>query len=170
MFYSNQHDNALPFQFIALLTRRDIILDMIEKAKEVEKRIGREVILITERTVHSDRHIFALMHHSKGNINELGMIAYDLWNERFSKESKVDKTIYIIAPPDCCLDRIRIRGRVGEDAIDLGYLQECQAAHDSFFGSVISKNNHMIIDTSKHHYSTEEYSQLVDDVINYFRN
>lgn len=168
MFYSNQHENALPFQFIALITRRDTILEMVEKAKKIEEEIGEEVILITERTVISDRHIFALMQNQKGNINELGMIAYDLWNDRFCKESSVDKILYIITPADCCLERIRKRGRTGEDSINIEYLREVQKAHDDFYNNVISKRDHMIIDTSQHHYDTEEYDQLIDSVISYF--
>src|SRR5207244_11300504 len=67
MFYSNPKENALPFQLIALLTRRQIVITELKKAAELERE-GYEVILISERTIYSDYHIFASLQYSCGNI------------------------------------------------------------------------------------------------------
>lgn len=210
IFYSDQKSNALPFQLIALLTRRNIILEMIEEAKKIEAKLELEkkneirellsqqtsefetendefresknqklfelqnkrtdVILITERTVFSDKYIFASLHHDEGNINDLGMVAYNMWNDLFSSESKVNKILYIITPPKVCLERIKNRNREGEDKILIEYIEKVHNAHVNFFNEVISKKDHMIIDLEHHHYNDDEYLTLVKSVIEYFQS
>lgn len=176
-FYSDMKGVALPFQIIALLTRRTKMLEKLKEAEEIEKRLNlnnsecekrREVVIITERTVHSDYHIFAKMLFSQGFINEHGMLAYKIWNDIFSKESIVDRILYINTPPDVCYSRVKIRDREGEDKISLEYLIDCQKAHDRFYEEHISKQDHMIIDTSDIIKGTSEYEKLVDRVIEYF--
>lgn len=167
-FYSNMTEVALPFQLIALLTRRNKIIEKIKEAKGREKRIGKEVILITERTVVSDRYIFAQMLYESNFISKYGILAYQMWNDEFSKESKTGKIIYLTTPPEVCFNRVKQRARPGEEGITLDYLKMCQRAHDRFYEEHISKNDHKIVDTSNIIKGTSEFNQLVEDSIKYF--
>jgi deoxyadenosine/deoxycytidine kinase len=169
-FYNDTETVALPFQFIALITRRNKILETLNKAIKIENETGKEIIIITERTVHSDYHIFAKMLAEQGKINEHGMIAYKLWNDIFSKESSLDKIVYLNTPPNICHSRIKIRNRNGEENITLSYLEDCQKAHDRFYDEVISNIDHMIVDTNHIEKETPEYDKLVDSIIDYFNN
>lgn len=169
-FYENMAEVALPFQLIALLTRRRKILEKINEAKLLETQLGKEVILVTERTVHSDRYIFAEMLHQDGFINDYGMTAYKMWNDDFAKESTVNKTVYINIPPEICFNRVKKRNRPGEENITLEYLQKCQKAHDRFYDEHINKGDHMTIDTSNIIKETSEYDEMIDRIIVYFRN
>lgn len=166
-FYANKKEVALPFQLIALITRKQRFDIEMEKAKQIVKETGKNVILITERTIHSDRHIFANMLHKSGDINEAGIVAYNLWNDNFVKDLHIDKTVYINTNPQTCHKRIIKRSRPGEDVIPLTYLEECQRTHDDFYSNVISKMDNMIIDTSDVEKDTKEYEKLVDDVYTY---
>lgn len=169
-FYENMTEVALPFQLIALLTRRRNIIEKIEEAKILEKELNQEVILITERTVHSDRYIFAEMLHHDGFINDYGIFAYKMWYDDFAKETTVNKIVYINTPPEICFKRVKERNRAGEENITLDYLQKCQKAHDNFYDEHISKDDHMIIDTSNIIKGTSEYDELVNRIIVYFKN
>ncbi len=169
-FYNDMATVALPFQLIALITRRELFIKKMKEAEELEKTLGREVYLITERTVHSDKFIFANMLHEDGFISEPGIIAYNMWNDIFSKEAIVNKTIYINTPPEVCFERIKIRNRQGEDKIKLEYLRECQAAHDKFYEEHISKNEHIVIETSGIIVGTPDYVKLIDDIILYINS
>lgn len=167
-FYENMAEVALPFQLIALITRRNKILKKIEEAKLREQRLGKEVILITERTVMSDRYIFAQMLHESGFISKYGMLAYEMWNDEFSKESKTDKTVYLTTPPHVCFQRVKERNRTGEDSITIEYLEQCQKAHDRFYDEHIQHNNFMTIDTSEIIKGTTEFDLLIENIIAYF--
>lgn len=167
-FYENMAEVALPFQLIALITRRKKIIEKIEEAKRRELLSGKEVILITERTVMSDRYIFATMLHESGFISKYGMVAYEMWNDEFSKESKTNKTVYLTTPPEVCFSRVKERNRDGEDGITLEYLQKCQGAHDRFYDEHIQHGDYMMFDTSNIIKGTSEFDSLVDNVIAYF--
>lgn len=167
-FYENMKEVSLPFQLIALLTRYRLFEKKIKEAKELSEKLGKTIIIITERTIHSDKHIFATMLHKDGFINNSGMKAYEMWNDEFSKTTNIDKIVYINTPPEICFERIKIRNRSGEESISLNYLKECQKAHDKFYEDIISKNSNMVIDTSKIINGTPEYEKLVDSVIDYF--
>lgn len=174
-FYDNQDSIALPFQFIALITRRQKIMEKLKEAEELEKKINmgvandekKEVIILTERTIHSDYYIFAKMLSAQGKINEHGLIAYKLWYDIFCKEVEINKFVYININPDTCYSRVKVRSREGEDKITLEYLTQCQNAHDAFFEKFISKTDHLIIDNTDIHKDSEEYEGMVDDVISY---
>lgn len=169
-FYQDMKNVALPFQLIALITRRQIFNQKLEEAKNLEKELGSEVYLITERTVFSDKHIFANMLHSDGFITDVGMVAYDMWNKIFSEECKIYKTIYLTTEPDVCMKRIKIRNRKGEDKITLEYLEECQRAHDKFYDEHLSKTDCMSFTTENSDIGTSSYEELLEHVISYINN
>lgn len=166
-FYKNKSEVALPFQLIALLTRKKLFDKEMARAKKIAENRGKKVILVTERTVHSDKHIFAKMLHHSGEINDAGIVAYNMWNDHFSKDSPVDSVIYINIPPEICHKRLLERARPGEDVISLEYLKTCQDAHDVFYNEVLSKMDCMTIDTSNILKDTDEYDKLVDSVIEF---
>ena len=169
-FYNDMATVALPFQLIALITRRQLFLEKIKEAEKIESETGKEVILITERTITSDRYIFAKMLNKDGFISDAGMVAYNLWNDIFSKEISTDKIIYINIPPEICLERVRQRNRKGEDKITLEYLQDCQNAHDEFYEDHIRHSDHKVVDTTIALLGTKEYDDLIRDIIDYINN
>lgn len=166
-FYKNKKDVALPFQLIALLTRKLKFEEVMKKAKDIVSSTGENVIIITERTINSDRHIFAKMLHESGDINDSGILAYNLWNDTFMSQYQLDKSIYINVSPETCHERISKRAREGEDVIPIEYLRTCQAAHDNFYKDVLSKGDCMVIDTTNIIKETSSYHQLVEDVFSY---
>lgn len=166
-FYQNKKEFAFSFQLLALHTRRKMMLQKVAEAKDLMKTSNKEVILITERTLFSDKYIFATMLHNEGFITDAEMTIYNLWNEDFCKDIIVDKFLYLNPSPNFCLDRVRYRNRDGEDSIDLQYLQLCQKQHDVFFEEHISKVHHKIVDTSKNPLGSDQYNKLIDDIIQY---
>ena len=167
-FYKNKQKVSLSFQLIALFTRMELIVQKIKEAEEIEKQTGKEVILITERTIKSDYHIFAKMLSDSGDICEHGILAYKMWNEKFDKEIVVSKFLYINIPPEICQKRIKRRSRNGEENIDIKYLEHCHSFHEIFYKDVLSKLDTKVIDTTLCEPGTDDYDELVEDVINFF--
>lgn len=166
-FYKDTKSTALPFQLVALLTRKIRFDQEMANSIKFSEETGKRVIMITERTIHSDKHIFAKMLHKSNNINDAGIVAYNMWNDYYAKDSPVDKVIYINIPPEVCHERIKLRARPGEEVIPLKYLIDCQTAHDEFFDDVLSKMDCITIDTFRCLKDTDEYKQLIDDVIKF---
>jgi len=166
-YYDNINENALSFQLVALFTRRQLMLKKIKEAEEIEKVIGEECILITERTVLSDYHTFAKMLISQGHIHEHGAIAYKMWFDVFSKEFNISKALYIKVSPETCFDRIHIRNREGEDGISLKYLKDLHHVHETFYDEVLSKLDCKVI-SNDHDLNSVEYDMMICDVINFF--
>lgn len=168
-FYNDRSENALPLQLIALLTRRKLIQEKIQEALIKERENGEEVYLITERTVRSDYYIFAKSLHNEGYINEFGMIAYQLWNDVFSSESKTDKTIYLKLDTQICMERIKKRNREGEDKITMEYLNELYEAHETFFNEEMSKGKCYIYNNI-YDCNTEEYMNEINRIVEFILN
>lgn len=166
-FYKNKRDIALPFQLIALLTRKIKFDEIMKEAKSIASETGDKVIIVTERTIHSDRHIFAKMLHDSGDINDAGIVAYNMWNDYYVKDSPVDKTVYINVSPIVCHERISKRARNGESVIPIEYLEDCQKAHDDFYENVISKTDCIVVDTTNIPKETDSYTKLIDDVVSF---
>lgn len=166
-FYDDMHTNALSFQIVALYTRRQLMLQKIKEAEEIEKEIGEEVILITERTILSDYYIFTKMLIEQGVISEHGKIAYEMWYNDFSKEVHINKSIYIRISPTVCFNRVQKRNRNGEDGITLDYLEDLHKFHEIFNEQILSKADSKII-SNEFELGTSEYDLLLDEVIKYF--
>lgn len=164
-FYKDKKEVALPFQLIALLTRKQKFDEVMTRAKEIVETTNKTVYIITERTIHSDRYIFAKMLHQSGDINEAGIVAYGLWNDYFASESSISKTVYINISPDVCHQRISERARPGEDVIPLDYLKQCQKVHDEYYDEFLSKTDCLVLDNTLIPKDTTLYTEMVDDVV-----
>ena len=59
-----------------------------------------------------------------------------MWFNEFLDELKIEGIIYVSASPEVCFNRVKIRGRDGEN-IPLEYLQECSDYHDKWLNNCI---------------------------------
>lgn len=165
-FYENQEKYSFAFQITALHSRKKILREEFEKAKHHEESTGKEVIIITERTVTSDYYIFAKMLHDSGKISDLEFSVYNLCFNEYKDMFKVNKAIYIDSTPELCLKRCIKRSRQGEENIPLSYLQKIHNQHLLYYDEYLSKHNCIIID-GKLDILSQEYQTQVRKVIDY---
>jgi len=163
VFYENQDKYSFVFQINALFTRYKLLEKSINDAKKQELSTGLEQILIIERSIDSDCHIFAEMLYEDRKINEIEYQVYKNWYIEYSKLFKIDKCIYIKANPITCYNRISKRARNGEDLISLSYLERIDDKHNIFYESILSKNKHLII-------SNDDDNEMFDDIIKQISN
>ncbi len=119
-YYSDQKRWAFAFQMMAFITRAKRLIN-----------IDKNAIVITERSVFTDREIFAKMLFDAGKIEDIEYSIYLKWFDELSKGIKVDQIIYMNTPPEVCCDRVISRGRKGE-SIPLEYLQDCHKYHEEW--------------------------------------
>lgn len=131
-FYADQEKYSFSFQMMAYVSRikvlRDTLKDNQEKNLTQEKR---DYIIITERSLYTDKMVFAKMLHDSGKIEGVNYQIYLNWFDTFSGEFPVHKVIYVKADPKKCYERIAKRSREGEENIPLEYLTSCSLYHDN---------------------------------------
>ena len=125
-FYEDQHKYAFSFQTMALLSRLTAIRDAIE----TEKRSSDPRPIVTERSLHTDKHVFATMLFDSGKIEDINYQIYLSWFDAFIQECPIDLVVYVKTDPAICQERIGKRLREGEEGIPLEYLQQCDAYHE----------------------------------------
>jgi len=108
---------------MAFITRVTRLRQAIEK--------NPDKIIVTERSVFTDREIFAKMLHDAGKIEEIEYSIYLKWFDELVGSIKVDGIIYVKTEPDVCYSRVIKRARQGEH-IPLEYLQECHKYHEKW--------------------------------------
>ena len=127
LFYEDKKRWAYSFQNCAILTRIKALREAIRTAK---KRI-----IITERSVLTDRFVFAEMLRDSGDLNGLEWTMYTRWFDEFACDLPLRGIIYITTGVDTSAERIQKRARTGESGIPHEYLSSLERQHEKWVGS-----------------------------------
>ena len=122
-FYDDQTKYSFPFQMMAYISRLSLLKQAVID--------NPNAIIITERSLNTDKYVFAQMLYDDNKIENVCMQIYTLWFEHFLDDLKISSTIYIKTDPNICLQRIGIRHRDGESGIPISYLEKCDLYHES---------------------------------------
>lgn len=122
--YADMGRWAFTFQIMAFVTR-------VKTWQEILSRTDHPRVVL-ERSVFTDRHVFAANLHRLGAISEVEWELYcGLWDFLVSNYCvQPDHIIYLRTPTEVCLERIRARGREEERGITLEYLRQLEELHD----------------------------------------
>lgn len=126
LFYKDKRRWAYTFQNCAILTRLKNIKDAVEG---LDPTLKHPQVIITERSVLTDKYVFAEMLRDSGLIDMLEWDLYDNWFNIFSKQYPVNGIIYLSTGSTTSKERIMIRNRHGEENIDLDYLDALDRQH-----------------------------------------
>ena len=126
-YYENQVKFAFPFQMMAYISR-------VHQIKEIMEKCDNNTIIICERSVYTDKHVFAKMLHDNGTMNDIEIQIYKKWFDEFVKDFPFSGIIYVGAEPTKSLERVKIRNRKGED-IPLSYLELCHNYHENWLNN-----------------------------------
>jgi deoxyadenosine/deoxycytidine kinase len=129
-FYADQTKYSFSFQMMAYISRLKILRDTIRNNGD------RPLTIITERSLNTDKMVFAKMLYDSGKIEYINYQIYLSWFDTFSEEYPVQKHIYVKTDPEICHKRIHIRSRNGEDNIPIEYLNSCSKYHDEMMETV----------------------------------
>ena len=126
LFYRDKSKWSFSFQICAF----------ISKIKELEKYLIDSDIIITERTVQTDRECFAKELYKDQSINEIDWELYnDLYNIMVKPAYIPNGIVYLECNPTTCLDRINKRNRVEEIGIPHDYLNHIHTRHEEWLSS-----------------------------------
>jgi deoxyadenosine/deoxycytidine kinase len=141
-FYTDQHKYSFSFQMMAYISRLKLLKDTFEQVKKSFKQLTgnyhsfydnidtTNIFIITERSLYTDKMVFAKMLHDTGKIENINYQIYLNWFDSFIEEYPISKIIYVKTDPEVCCERICKRNRNGEDNIPLDYVKNCSMYHD----------------------------------------
>jgi deoxyadenosine/deoxycytidine kinase len=129
LFYKDKRRWAYTFQNAAILTR---LLDTQRILREWKPSSSKLPIIITERSVLTDRHVFADMLHTDGILDDLEWRLYLKWYEAYAADLPIKGIIHLSTSANTSNTRIKIRGRDGEEGIELDYLEQLDAQHNKW--------------------------------------
>ena len=127
-FYEDPKKYAFAFQIMAFTTRARLLRQSLLDNPHAK-------IFFCERSLESDKEIFAKMLHDDGMMDEIMFKIYNSSFQEYLKESdkvRLGHIFYLEVPPEECAKRIKKRARDGEDNIDHNYLQRCHNYHNEW--------------------------------------
>jgi len=125
-------------------------------------------IIITERSLYTDKLVFAKMLYDSNKIEYINYQIYLNWFETFSENFPLKKIIYIKTNPEICHSRIEKRSRQGENLISLSYLTECDKYHEEMIHNLPIKK--LILDGNVDIYTEKDILKEWIDKIEIFIN
>ncbi len=125
-FYRDMNRWAFTFQTMAFLTRARVWSEALPRTRHIR--------VILERSLLTDRHVFATNAHRLGAMTDVEWEVYcALWDLVVSSYNvDPDCILYYRTPAEECLERIKVRGRGEETDIALDYLKQLQTLHDNW--------------------------------------
>ena len=121
--YKDIRANAFKFQMMAYISRLSLLRKAVKNPKIK--------LIITERSVETDRNVFAKMLYDAGDISHDEFQIYTMWFDEFLTDVPLAGIVYINASPSVCMERISKRARAGE-TIHSDYIQRCHDYHESW--------------------------------------
>tara|TARA_Y100000816_G_C25985735_1_gene514845 strand:- start:134 stop:823 length:690 start_codon:yes stop_codon:yes gene_type:complete len=165
-FYENNERYSFAFQMMAYISRLSLFREALTKNYD---------IIITERSMYTDKNVFAKMLHDNKKMDNIEYQIYLKWFDEFTETIKDLKTIYIRTNPEICDMRVKKRNRLGE-IIPLEYLKNCHHYHDIWLnnpekleeGSILIINGNEETNTSQF-IENNFYDKIMEKVFNYIK-
>ena len=124
--YEDQTLHAFAFQMMAYISRLQRLQQACENAK------GNYDLIVCERSLDTDKHVFCKMLYDEGKIDTYGFQIYNKWFEHFQSFAEHKKFVYLKTDYMKCAQRVQKRQRPGESEISIDYLKMNNEYHDQW--------------------------------------
>lgn len=169
-YYADQSKYAFSFQMLAFISKVKLLEDAYIA--------NPNAIFISERSLYTDKYVFAKMLYDTDKIEDVNYAIYLKWfnhfidfpnritlnngnsnNEQQQQQPKQSshKVVYVDTTPETCYERIHSRNRGGEELIPMDYLKSC----DDYHKAMITNDEIYCLGEST------DYLMVVDGSINY---
>ena len=166
-FYEDNERYSFAFQMMAYISRLSLFKEALSKDYD---------IIFTERSMYTDKNVFAKMLYDSKKMDTIEYQIYLKWFDEFAETIKDLKTIYIRTNPEICDKRVKLRSRLGEN-IPLQYLKDCHRYHDCWLNNMerIELGNILIIDGNEETNTSQfidnkYYDEVMEKVFKFIQN
>ncbi len=161
-FYDDPQRWSYTFQNYAAITR----------VNNLTKPTNKD-IKITERSIYTDRNVFAKSLYETGQMSSLEWKMYNEWyiwleNILIEKMGKPSGFIYLRCDPEVSFKRLKIRSRNEESSVSLEYLKMLHKAHDDWLYD--KKLTSCVIDVNEDFENNESARNYIFNQIDTFIN
>ena len=182
-FYDNQEKYSFSFQMMAYISRLKLLKDIMKEMHLEIQKINlpcdydcsgskpNKFIIITERSLFTDKMVFAKILYDTKKIEHINYQIYLNWFNTFADEFPINKIIYVRAEPETCHQRIATRNRNGEDNIPIDYLKSCSDYHDNMMDKTSNEcvcKDQLVLNGNHNIYENENILKKWIDLIEKF--
>jgi deoxyadenosine/deoxycytidine kinase len=132
LFYEDKKRWGYTFQTCALLTRQKNMQKMIKHLNETDQT---NQIILTERSILTDRYIFAEMLYETGILTAIEWELYKNLFDIIRESYHIHGVIYLSTSCKTSRDRISVRGRPEEESISMNYLNDLHKQHEKWLSN-----------------------------------
>ena len=132
-YYEDQEKYAFQFQMMAYITRISELRKTIDRMSK-----SNYCVIITERSIETDKEVFAKMLHEANVLDTISYNIYLKWFDELSRGLKINNIIYLKTNPETAKKRVAKRNRPGE-TISLNYLKSCHERHEGWLQNIQDK-------------------------------
>lgn len=129
-FYTDKKRWSYTLQSTAFITRH---LGAQKAITEISS--DKSNMLVSERGVLTDKHVFAKMLHDDKDMSDLEYSVYQMWFDKYATGLPIKGIVYIDTDYTVCAERIKIRNREGEQGIPIEYLKNLEKYHKEWLHS-----------------------------------
>jgi len=156
-YYADTKSYAFAFQMMAYISR----ISQIKRTLETTKAD----IIVSERSVHTDKHVFAKMLFDSELLEDVEYQIYLNWFNEFIKDIPQSIVFYIRTDPDIAYERVQKRARPGETC-DIEYLKKCHKYHDKWL--IQNLNNITLCDLD--FINSSNFKKVIENDLAYNKN
>ena len=138
-FYNDKVRWSYTFQNFAYITRLKKMMDELSNVENNNK------VIICERSILTDKNIFAKMLYDKKLLTKFEYEIYNYWFDIFEKKYHINNIIYLKVDPDISFKRINIRNRSEEKNISKEYVKDVHSYHEKWFNEVKDLGNKNVL-------------------------
>ena len=135
LFYENQKEYSFSFQMMAYISRLQILKKAVDEGYDY---------IVSERSLDTDKNIFAKMLYDDKNIKYVEYQIYLKWFEEFQPLFQEEHVVYVRTEPEIAYKRVNKRAREGEN-IPIEYLENCHRYHEEWLMTDDSYKSHLLL-------------------------
>ena len=160
-FYADQKKYSFTFQIMAYISRLNLL------RKTIKENPGK--IIISERSLFTDKYVFAQMLYDSKNMEHIEFEIYNKWFHSFLDIAPVSKMIYLKTDPKISFERISLRNRSGEEKIPFEYIENCHKYHNSMY-NIINFEKKIIDCTADFKEDANYFENVSQEIIEFTKN
>lgn len=154
-FYNDQKKYSFAFQMMAYISRLELLRKAIQE--------NPSKIIITERSLFTDKFVFAQMLYDDHKMEEIEYQIYNKWFHSFIDLAPLHKLIYLKTDPEISFKRIIKRNRDGENGIPFDYIKNCHSYHNHMYEVMDCQKK--IIDCTNDFNQDDSYFEFINKEI-----